>query len=104
MYSAKKIGGKKLYELARAGETVEREPVRVTIHELELVEYAWPTAKIRTRVSSGTYIRALADDIGRTLGCGAYLEELRRTSIGAYKVEDAVKKEDIALTSIRASL
>jgi len=104
MYSAKKVGGKKLYELARAGETIERKPVRVTIHELELIAYAWPIAKIRTRVSSGTYIRALADDIGRALGCGAYLEELRRTAIGTHTVEDAVKKEDIALTSLRASL
>jgi len=96
MYSAKKVGGKKLYELAREGKEIERQPVRVTIHELELVDYAWPSAKIRTRVSSGTYIRALADDIGKTLGCGAYLEELRRTAVGPYKVEDAVKKEDIA--------
>lgn len=104
MYSAKKVGGKKLYELAREGKEIERAPVRVTIHELELVSYAWPTAKIRTRVSSGTYIRALADDIGKVLGCGAYLEELRRTSIGSFDVKDAVKKEAIALTSLRASL
>lgn len=95
MYSAKKIGGKKLYELAREGKEVERKPVRVTIHELELVSFAWPSAVIRTRVSSGTYIRALADDIGKALGCGAYLEELRRTRIGTYKVEDAVKPETI---------
>ena len=104
MYSAKKIGGKKLYELARAGETVERKPVRVTILELELIDYAWPIAKIHTRVSSGTYIRALADDIGKMLGCGAYLEELRRTTIGSFDVKDAVKPEAIALTSLRASL
>jgi len=104
MYSAKKVGGKKLYELARAGETIERKPVRVTIHALELVEYAWPIAKIRTRVSSGTYIRALADDIGKALGCGAYLEDLRRTEIGPYKVGDGVKPADIALTALRASL
>ncbi len=90
MYSAKKIGGKKLYELAREGKTVERKPVRVTIHELELVFYEWPVAMIRCRVSSGTYIRALADDIGEALGCGAYLEELRRTKIGDFRVEDAV--------------
>ena len=96
MYSAKKVGGKKLYELAREGKEIERKPVRVTIHELELVEYAWPVAKIRTRVSSGTYIRALADDIGKALGCGAYLEELRRTRIGSFDVKDAVKKEEIA--------
>lgn len=104
MYSAKKVGGKKLYELAREGVEIERKPVRVTIHELELVDYAWPIAKIRTRVSSGTYIRALADDIGKALGCGAYLEELRRTSIGGFDVKEAVAKDAIALTSLRASL
>ena len=95
MYSAKKVGGKKLYELAREGVEVERKPVRVTIHELELVDYAWPVAKIRTRVSSGTYIRALADDIGKALGCGAYLEELRRTAVGSFDVRDAVRPAEI---------
>ncbi len=96
MYSAKKIGGKKLYELAREGKEIERKPVRVTIHELELASFSWPTAVIRTRVSSGTYIRALADDIGKMLGCGAYLEELRRTKIGVYDVANAVKPEGVA--------
>ena len=95
MYSAKKVGGKKLYELAREGKEIERKPVRVTIHELELVDFAWPLAKIRTRVSSGTYIRALAHDIGQSLGCGAYLEELRRTAVGRFDVQDAVRPEDI---------
>lgn len=95
MYSAKKVGGKKLYELAREGKEIERKPVRVTIHELELVSFSWPTAIIRTRVSSGTYIRALADDIGKALGCGAYLEELRRTKVGTYSVENAVQPENI---------
>jgi tRNA pseudouridine55 synthase len=104
MYSAKKVGGKKLYELAREGKEIERKPVRVTIHELEIEGYAWPYADVRVRVSSGTYIRALADDIGRALGCGAYLEELRRTKIGPYEVKDAVKPADLALTSLRASL
>lgn len=104
MYSAKKVGGKKLYDLARAGIEIERLPVRVTIHELEIISYEWPLAKIQTRVSSGTYIRALADDIGKLLGCGAYLEELRRTKIGGFDVKDAVKPEEIALSSLRASL
>jgi tRNA pseudouridine55 synthase len=104
MYSAKKVGGKKLYELAREGKEIERKPVRVTIHELELLSYEWPFASIRVRVSSGTYVRALADDIGKALGCGAYLEELRRTKIGPHDVKDAVKLENIALTFLRASL
>ncbi len=95
MYSAKKVGGKKLYELAREGKEIERKPVRVTIHELALVSFSWPTAVVRTRVSSGTYIRALADDIGKALGCGAYLEELRRTMIGSYRIEDAVAPNEV---------
>lgn len=100
MYSAKKVGGKKLYELAREGKEIERQPVRVTIHELEMDEFAWPMARIRTRVSSGTYIRALADDIGKTLGCGAYLEGLRRTRVGSFDVKDAVAPEAIDATRI----
>lgn len=100
MYSAKKVGGRKLYELAREGKEIERKPVRVTIHELELLDYAWPTARVRTRVSSGTYIRALAHDIGAALGCGAYLEELRRTRVGSFDAKDAVKPEDIDATRI----
>ena len=95
MYSAKKVGGKKLYELAREGKEVERAPVRVTIHVLEIISYNWPHLTVRCRVSSGTYIRALAHDIGATLGCGAYLEELRRTAIGTYKVEDAVPADSL---------
>lgn len=104
MYSAKKIGGKKLYELARKGEEVEREPVRVTVHEIELLSYDWPYLTIRARVSSGTYVRALSHDIGIALGCGAYLEELRRTHIGPHDVKDAVAPERAALTDLKASL
>ena len=100
MYSAKKIGGQKLYELAREGKVVERQPVRVTIHELEIVSFAWPVVVIRTRVSSGTYIRALADDIGNAIGCGAYLEELRRTAIGPYRVERAVQPKDLTAADL----
>jgi len=95
MYSAKKVDGRKLYELARQGKEVERKPVRVTIHEIELFSYDWPLMKIRTRVSSGTYIRALAHDIGAALGCGAYLEELRRTKVGLFDVANAVSPEKI---------
>lgn len=104
MYSAKKVGGKKLYELAREGAEVERKPVRVTIHELELLSYDWPYLTIRARVSSGTYVRALAHDVGIALGCGAYLEELRRTRIGPHDVKDAVAPERAALTDPETSL
>ncbi len=89
MYSAKKIGGKKLYQLARRGITIEREPVDIEIYDIELAGYDWPMLKIKTRVSSGTYIRALARDIGLALGCGAYLHALERTAIGGYSILDA---------------
>lgn len=88
-FSAKKVKGKKAYELARKGETVELEPKKVTIHNLELLDYDYPELKIRTRVSSGTYIRALARDIGRALGTGAHVKELKRTQIGEHKLKDA---------------
>jgi tRNA pseudouridine55 synthase len=91
LHSAKKIGGKKLYELARKGTaTEEMRPVkRVTISELVITRYAWPELDIRVTASSGTYIRSLADDIGRELGVGAYLTALRRTRIGTYSINDA---------------
>lgn len=104
MYSAKKIGGQKLYELARRGETVERPPVQITVHELELVDYAWPVLKLRCRVSSGTYVRVLGHDLGQALGVGAYLENLRRTAIGEFKVEDALTADQLNLKAISESL
>lgn len=97
LHSAKKIGGKKLYDLARAGTaTEEMRPVKiVTISTLEITDYAWPTLSFRVACSSGTYIRSLADDIGRALGCGAYLTELRRTRIGAYSLDRAVTLDNL---------
>ena len=96
-YSAKKVGGKKLYDLARAGkmEGIELPKKDVTIHELELVSYEWPDCSFRTVCTSGTYIRALARDIGETLETGAYLTQLRRTKIGSYAVDDAVALHDL---------
>ncbi len=97
LHSAKKINGKKLYELARKGTaTEEMRPTKiVTITELEVLDYAWPELKLRVSCSSGTYIRSLADDIGRELGCGAYLTGLRRTRIGAYSLADAVTLDNL---------
>ncbi len=98
LHSAKKVGGKKLYELARKGKaTEEMRPVKtVTIHDLRLVDYEWPFLKFQVTCSSGTYIRTLADDIGRALGCGAYLTQLRRTRVGDYRVDDATRLEELA--------
>jgi len=90
MYSAKKIKGKKLYNLARKGLNVKRDPVVVNIKEIEITKISLPDVEIRVICSKGTYIRQLAEDIGEKLGCGAYLKELRRISSGNFKVENAV--------------
>ncbi|MCC4114696.1 tRNA pseudouridine(55) synthase TruB [Aromatoleum toluclasticum] len=86
MYSALKRDGKPLYEYARAGIEVELAPRRVTIHALELLEFGGETFRIRVACSKGTYIRTLAIDLGRILGCGAHLSALRRTRIGPFAV------------------
>jgi tRNA pseudouridine55 synthase len=91
MYSAKKVKGKKLYQLARANITVKREPALINIFSLELISYRWPLMKIKVRCSSGTYVRTLAHDIGRQLDCGAYLTELTRLSSGEFDIGRAVE-------------
>lgn len=88
-FSAVKINGQRAYKLAREGKEVEMPVRKVKIYELEILKYEWPELVIRCKVSSGTYIRALAEDIGKVLGTGAYLTALRRTKVGEYKVEDA---------------
>ena len=99
MYSAKKVEGKKLYELARKGVKVVREPVAVRVHNLELLEQdiRSPETALRIRVacSAGTYIRTLAEDIGREVGTGAHLLELRRTAAGRFDLNDAIALENL---------
>jgi len=98
MYSAKKVDGKKLYELARKGIEIERKPVNVTIYELELLEeIPNPKSQIRIRVlcTAGTYIRTLAEDIGRKIGTGAHLTALRRTRAGNFDLTKAVSIEQL---------
>lgn len=96
MYSALKYGGKKLYELARKGQEVERPPRQVTFHEHEVLDFDPPTLKLRTKCSKGTYIRSLARDLGEALDSKAYLSGLERTSIGHYLVENASHPHDFA--------
>jgi tRNA pseudouridine55 synthase len=93
-YSAIKINGQRAYKLARKGAEVEIPTRQVTIHKLELIEYSYPDVRIRTHVSSGTYIRSLAADIGEALGTGAYCIELRRTAIGTYSIDGATSIPD----------
>jgi tRNA pseudouridine55 synthase len=96
MYSALKRDGKPLYEYARAGVTLEREARRVTIHELEMLDYCAPYLLLRVRCSKGTYIRVLGETIGEQLGCGAHLQSLRRTQVGRLKLEHAATLDALA--------
>ena len=90
MYSALKINGQKLVDLARKGREVERQPRPITIHELEMVNFAGETATLRVRCSKGTYIRTLCKDIGEKLGCGGCMAALRRIQAGEYTIDQAV--------------
>ncbi|HZR07341.1 MAG TPA: tRNA pseudouridine(55) synthase TruB [Myxococcales bacterium] len=90
MYSARKVDGKRLYELARAGEEVEREARQVHIDEARLIFFRSPDAGIFVRCSKGTYLRTLAHDLGEKLGCGAHLRELKRVRVGPFSLEDSV--------------
>ncbi len=97
VYSAVKINGQRAYDLARKGKVVEMPSRTVTIYMLDIIDYAWPLLTIRTHVSSGTYIRSLAVDIGRALGTEAYCRELRRVRIGDKTVEDAQTLADFGI-------
>ena len=105
MFSAKKVDGVKLYELARRGVVVERKPVPVKIYDIEILSVDIPRIRIKVKCSKGTYIRSLIDDIGKKLSCGAAMEELTRTRVGRFfvgesnrlsEIEEAVKTERIS--------
>ena len=93
-FSAIKINGKRAYQLAREGKQIEMPSRQVEIYALEILDYQYPTLKIRTHVSSGTYIRTLGEDIGKSLGTSAYLTALRRIQVGPYKIDDAIALDD----------
>jgi tRNA pseudouridine55 synthase len=103
-FSAIKINGQRAYKLAREGKEVVIEPRKVTINRLEIVEYNYPEIKLVADVTSGTYIRTLAEDIGKALGTGAYTTELRRTLIDKFSIKDAKKAEDLNADNLEASL
>lgn len=94
-FSAIKVNGKRAYDLARKGEDVVIPPRTVTVYSLELLSYEYPLLTVRTHVSSGTYIRTLAEDIGTALGTGAYCTTLRRTQIAEYSIGDAGSVEEV---------
>lgn len=94
MFSAKKIKGKKLYELARKGIEVERQPVTLTV-QTELLSYSYPELSLRIACSKGTYIRSIASDLGKALGCGAHLKKLTRTRCGPYLLKDCIDGKEL---------
>lgn len=103
-YSAVKIGGQRAYKLARAGKAVDIEPRKVVVKKLEVVDYDYPKLRLIAEVSSGTYIRTLAEDIGKKLGSGAYLSNLRRNAVGGFGVEGAVKVGELTVGTVENQL
>jgi len=89
-YSAIKVNGVRAYKLAREGKEFELKPRQVTVEYIKDVEYSHPVLRFTCKVSSGTYIRSLVEDIGKELGCGAYMTDLRRTKVGEFNIKDAV--------------
>ncbi len=105
MVSAIRVDGKRLHELAREGVEIERAPRPVTIHRFDVVEWAAPgVLKIDVECSAGTYIRTLADDLGRLLGGGAHLRNLRRTHVGAFTIAEAGSPDDCELLPVSSAV
>lgn len=99
-YSALKVAGRRAYALARSGEQVELAARKVTIHELRLVDYAYPALQLEIVCSSGTYVRSLGRDLGRALGTAAVMSALVRTAIGPFRLDDAVSADELTHESI----
>lgn len=95
MYSALKVNGKKLYELAREGKSIERKPRRVKIFSIEIQEIDLPRVRMSVHCSKGTYIRTLCHDIGSKIGCGGCMEKLLRTKVGTFELKDALRLSEI---------
>ena len=104
IYSAIKVNGERAYKLAREGKEVKLKPRQVTVYSIEEIEYQYPILKFKTRVSSGTYVRSLAQDIGEQLGVGAYMSNLRRTMIGKTSMEDSLHIDDITEDELKKQL
>jgi tRNA pseudouridine55 synthase len=100
IYSAIKVDGQRAYKLARAGKEVKLEPRKVTVYSISDVEYTYPKVKFTAKVSSGTYIRSLVDDIGKALGTGAYMSDLKRTEVGSFSVSNSQSVENLQLEKL----
>lgn len=99
-FSAKKVQGKRAYAMARKGQEFKLEPVKVKVHELELLGYKWPVVKLRVLSSKGFYVRSLARDLGKILGVGGYLSALQRTKVGPYTIKQATTIEEASAESV----
>jgi tRNA pseudouridine55 synthase len=103
MYSAVKQGGQALYKLAREGKEVERQPREVTVYRIDLLDFDGEFVELEILCSKGTYVRTIAHDLGKMLGCGAHVIELRRLGVGDFKIDEAVSLDEIAdLQSLEA--
>jgi tRNA pseudouridine55 synthase len=102
MHSAIKVNGRRLYDLARSGETIDIAPRTVTIHALTIIEWSSPVLTIDVTCSKGTYIRSLARDLGEAVGYGAHLSALRRTRVGAFTLNEAISLDDLATRDFEA--
>ncbi len=103
-HSAVKVGGQRAYKLARQGKQFKIEPRQVTIYSISNVEYKYPKLSFVTEVSSGTYIRSLAEDVGQKLGTGAYVSALRRAKVGKFSIGSAMKLDNLSLARIKNNL
>lgn len=103
MFSAKKIKGQKLYILARKGIQIQRNPILVNV-KTTFLRYSYPFLYLKIDCSSGTYIRTIADDIGKALACGAYLQKLSRVTIGPFSLKNSIKQEDLSKENLKKYL
>jgi len=103
-FSAIKINGQRAYKLARDGKQPELKPRPVHIEQIQLTEYEYPFVRFTVEVSSGTYVRSLVEDLGKTLDTGAFMSDLRRTKVGKFNIADALQMDDLSDQKIAAAL
>ena len=103
-FSAMKVGGRRAYDIARKGGTVELAARTVNVYGIELLDFTWPLARVRIDCGRGTYIRSIARDLGEKLNCGGYLTQLTRTRIGKFAIENSTTIEQLKVDGIESSL
>jgi tRNA pseudouridine55 synthase len=104
IFSAKKINGERAYKLARAGKEVKMRKSRVSIYDIQVLDYKYSDLKLKVQCSKGTYIRSLANDIGQALGVGAYADELKRTAVGDFSIQKSTELADLTLEKLSENL